>query len=403
MARVTTERRAGPSAMFLDPLFLEAVDVSRGPGSVNYGSDAFGGVINARTRQTEPGTPARVRFRGALGTGLPEKTAAVELAKGFNEGGIVLQTRRRTFDAYDSPRSRVFNSQASDSGFFARLGHRLGAGHVSVGWQSDWMRDVGRPDSRGEQARTWHPEENSHRVTLLYDLEPRAGFSKIGISSFWGRHEVTTTREHLATSTDPMMRSSSAVNANDFGIRAVVVRPVGHVPLEIGVDINGRYGLQARNSLTTFGTSDEILTQSHELAVANARRTDVGLYSSTELSLNPRVSLGTGVRLDHVVTINTGGTLGIAATANTAVSGYGSIEIQLSHALSVTGQITRGFRDPTLSDRYFRGTSGRGTATGNPRLQPERANQFDAAIRYRRGRLHWAVFWYYYRISNLVT
>ena len=50
-ARVTTERRAGPSATYLNPFFLEAVEISRGPGSVAYGSDAFGGIIHARTRR----------------------------------------------------------------------------------------------------------------------------------------------------------------------------------------------------------------------------------------------------------------------------------------------------------------------------------------------------------------
>ena len=52
-ARVTTERRAGPSATFLDPSSLGSVEVVRGPGSVIYGSDAFGGVLNAVTRDPE--------------------------------------------------------------------------------------------------------------------------------------------------------------------------------------------------------------------------------------------------------------------------------------------------------------------------------------------------------------
>jgi hemoglobin/transferrin/lactoferrin receptor protein len=41
-ARVTAERRIGPSATFLDPFILESVEVARGPGAVSYGSDAFG-------------------------------------------------------------------------------------------------------------------------------------------------------------------------------------------------------------------------------------------------------------------------------------------------------------------------------------------------------------------------
>ena len=50
--------------------------------------------------------------------------------------------------------------------------------------------------------------------------------------------------------------------------------------------------------------------------------------------------------------------------------------------LSVTTQLSRGFRDPVLSDRYFRGPSGRGFITGNPDLTPETSLQFDLAVRY---------------------
>jgi outer membrane receptor protein involved in Fe transport len=37
-ARVTAERRAGPSAGFLDPSALDSIEVVRGPGSLAYGS-----------------------------------------------------------------------------------------------------------------------------------------------------------------------------------------------------------------------------------------------------------------------------------------------------------------------------------------------------------------------------
>ena len=50
-SRVSSERRVGPSATFMDPSVMEGVDIARGPGSVAYGSDAFGGVISVRTRQ----------------------------------------------------------------------------------------------------------------------------------------------------------------------------------------------------------------------------------------------------------------------------------------------------------------------------------------------------------------
>ncbi len=68
-ARASTERRAGANASFLDPATVRTIEVARGPGSVAYGSDAFGGVIAARTRGPDFHAPVRVRFAGTVGAG----------------------------------------------------------------------------------------------------------------------------------------------------------------------------------------------------------------------------------------------------------------------------------------------------------------------------------------------
>ena len=88
-ARVSSERRVGPSATYLDPSLIEGVDVARGPGSVAYGSDAFGGVISVRTRRVVPGSPLAFQFSGTVGTGIPERRAAIELSKGLPQGGVI--------------------------------------------------------------------------------------------------------------------------------------------------------------------------------------------------------------------------------------------------------------------------------------------------------------------------
>ena len=70
--------------------------------------------------------------------------------------------------------------------------------------------------------------------------------------------------------------------------------------------------------------------------------------------------------------------------------------------ISVTAQLSRGFRDPVLSDRYYRGPSGRGFLTGNPDLEPETSLQFDLGVRCTSSRVRTAVYFYQYRISNLI-
>ncbi len=396
-ARVTTERRAGPSATFLDPFFLEGVEVARGPGSVGYGSDAFGGVIHARTRRVEPGSPTSVRLLGALGLGLPEATGGAEIVHGLDRGGLVLQARHRNFESYRSPDGEVFNSQASDSGFLGRFMHQLGDDALSVSWQSSFARDTGRPDDQGMDRVTSYPEEDSHRLTMSYDAAPRLGFTRIGFTGFWGQYQLVTDRHTRLSAPDSVLTSVADVRAKDFSFRGSGVRPVGPARWELGVDVNGRYGLHAVNELLTDDVRDF-----SEVAVDTARRIDTGIYTSTEILAGSRWSVGAGARFDDVTTSNEGGFFGDLSTRNQALSGYGSLKVELGRGLSLTGQLARGFRDPTLSDRYFRGISGRGIATGNPDLEPEQANQLDTALRYVRGGMRWAVYGYYYRFSDLI-
>lgn len=137
-ARVSAERRVGPSATFLDPAALESVEVSRGPASVAYGSDAFGAVINARTRGAEPGSGFGGRLVGSLGQGLPERRASLELRRGFASGGLLAQGHWREADDYESPQGEVFNSGYRDRGFRARADKLFRNGTLSLAWRVTW-------------------------------------------------------------------------------------------------------------------------------------------------------------------------------------------------------------------------------------------------------------------------
>jgi outer membrane receptor protein involved in Fe transport len=103
-----------------------------------------------------------------------------------------------------------------------------------------------------------------------------------------------------------------------------------------------------------------------------------------------------------VTTENTAGFFGDRSTSNGAFSGFGAVTVGPYTGWSVTGQISRGFRDPTLSDRYFRGPSGRGFITGNPDLEPETSLQFDAAVRYTAPRFRLGFFAFRYEIDSLI-
>lgn len=401
-ARVSSERRVGPSATYLDPFVLESVEVSRGPGSVAYGSDAFGGVIFARTRRAEPGSPFRMRFTGTLGVGIPDRRVGVELSKGFTRGGVIFQAHTRVIDDYDSPQGEVFNSAATDTGFTARADQGWGPGTLSVGWQSDFGRDIERPRDDSRSVRFVYPVEDSHRFTAGYAMRDLGGFRRIEIDAFVGTYAQITDQFRFATATAGASLERADVAARDFQWRTTAERLAGRARVEFGVDVNGRFGLRAFDIIQARNLAGDVIRDLHNVSVANAHRTDAGLFAATELPVATRLTASVGVRADRITTANAGGFFGARSTSHTAASGHGALTAGPFGGVTLTGQVSRGFRDPVLSDRYYRGPSGRGFVTGNPALTPEKSTQLDVAARYASRRVRLGVFLYRYLIDDLV-
>jgi hemoglobin/transferrin/lactoferrin receptor protein len=401
-ARVTSERRVGPSATFLDPFSLDGVEVARGPGSVAYGSDAFGGVIYARTRRPEPGAPLRLRGIFSLGTGVPQGRAGLELSRGFAEGGVLVQGHYRRLDDYRSPAGDVFNSGARDAGLLVKAEQRLGPGVLAGGWQSDVGRDIERPRDNSHIVRFSYPEETSHRFTVSYDLRQIGGFHRVNVNGFFGSQSTITDQDRFATSAEPRRIERADISARDFHVRGYGERHVGRVKVEVGAEAVGRFGLRAVDSLVTYpGDASGASTREH-VSIDDARRTNTGAYVAMEAPLAAALVVSGGMRADRVTTRNRGGDFGDRATSQQAASGFLSLTLGPRRGWSITGQIARGFRDPLLSDRYFRGPSGRGFITGNPDLQPERSLQYDAVARYTAARYRLAVYAYQYRLTDLI-
>jgi len=403
-ARVTSERRVGPSGTFLDPGTLERIDVARGPGSVAYGSDALGGVVSVRTRTAEPDSPLKVRGTATLGAGTPDRRGAVELAKGFSKGGLLVEGHARGADDWSSPEddTGIFNSGWQDGGFVVRGTHEVGPGVLTAGWQSDFGRDIERPRNNSRTVRFYYPYENSHRFTTSYEAGSLAGLEQITVTGFLGSFDQRTDQDRYATATTGRSIERADVSANDFHVKGTAQKALGRARLEFGVDVNGRYDLEALDILQAYDLAGNLSRDTTNVSIEDARRTDVGAFLQADAFALPILRLSAGVRGDQVTTWNTGGYFGDRSTSNGAFSGFAATTAGPFSGLSVTAQLSRGFRDPTLSDRYFRGPSGRGFITGNPDLDPETSVQLDLSARYTRARSQIGVFYYAYRIDDLI-
>lgn len=370
-ARIVAERRAGPSATFVDPLSLGSIEVSRGPGSVAYGSDAIGGVVHLRPRDPVPGT-RELRYDAWSTFGATSaQSASIEASSDAFGGAILASLHARTAaDARDAEGNEIVNSQYRGRGALLRFVRDTEWGRLRTGLMTSVNRDVGAP-AIGNDITTY-PDERSTLATFAVDTSSSA------LRASLGAYSVTTERAR------PTGVESTAVKARDASLRFSHETTWQGARLVSGIDYVTRFNLRASGS------------------IEDADRHNAGLFVSWDGRVTEAVQLAGGVRVDAIASRNNGGYFGDRERSDTAFSGFAAATAGPFAGVTATLQVSRGYREPVLSDRYFRGISGRGFVTGNPDLEPETSLQLDGNVQWTRGGTRAALFVYDYRISNLV-
>ena len=402
-ARVTAERRAGPSATFVDPASLASIEVVRGPGSVVYGSDAFGGVLNAVTRD-----PEADRLHLSYGAELSfdagdERSAFVTGSAPVGAGALLIEGHYRDADEFSSGGGdRIFNSGYSSFGGALRYVGPLGSGRLRVGLAIDRVEDLGKAAIDSRQVRAFYPSEDSDRLTLSW-LGSAGSWDSVEAAAFYGNYDIVLDRDRAPTPTSNRRVDRADTRARDGSFRFVGGRALAGGRFQAGMDVSSRLALESVFSQIRY-RADATSVQRVDVfpAIDNARQIDGGLFATWTRPLAEYVSLGVGARGDAVDTRNEGGYFGDHSTDTTALSGNAALSFGPFAGWMTTVQAARGFRSPTLSDRYFRGPSGRGYLIGNPALKEETSLQYDLGSRWRKGRTAFGVFAYRYAIDDLI-
>lgn len=376
-ARIVAERRAGPSATFVDPLSLGSIEISRGPGSVAYGSDALGGVVHLRPRDPIPGTTDYRYDAWTSFGGTNAQSVSIEASTDALGGAVLASLHARTADdAEDADGNEIPNSQYRDRGVLLRYVRDAEGVRYRVGLMSSIAREVGAPTS--DAVLTLYPDERATLATFAADFDQLGAWTSASVRASFGGYSITTNRIR-STGVE-----SAAVKARDASFRLSGERSGERSRIVTGVDFVSRFDLRASPS------------------VSDADRFNTGFFASWNGGVTNALQFAAGGRVDHVATRNGTGFFGDRSTNDVALSGYGALTAGPFRGVTTTLQVASGYREPSLSDRYFRGVSGRGFITGNPDLEPERSLQFDAGVRWSGERARVALYAYDYRIRNLV-
>jgi outer membrane receptor protein involved in Fe transport len=361
-------------------------------------------VLNAVTLDPEPDGAG---FRYDLESGfaaLPENAAFAAGSMARAGHGVLLELHgREADDAEAGGGEEIFNSSYSTWGAALRYTHHSRAGRLRLGFALDRVDDLGKAAIDSRAIRAVYPLERSDRLTASWLGAPKGDWDTSEATIFLDRYRVVLDRDRAPSPTSNRRIDSSDTDAKDGSLRLLAGRPALGGRLQLGLDAVSRFDLEAIVSQTRYAADGTtIVAVDASQAIAEASQIDGGLFATWTRPLAPRWKLAAGARGDEIRTENRGGHFGDRSVRRGALSGNLSISGGPFAGWTTTLQAARGFRSPTLSDRYFRGPSGRGFVTGNPDLDPETSLQWDLSSRWSGTDAAFGAFLYRYRIDDLI-
>ncbi len=237
---------------------------------------------------------------------------------------------------------------------------------------------------------------------MSYERSALLGFRRVRVDALAGSTEQQTDQDRFATPDRPRSLEQSRVGSRELQLRITGDRTAGTARFQVGADVDARYGLEATDTVVAFTRAGAMASSQVTPSIENAHRTNAGLFAQADVRATPRVRLSGGLRGDVVGSTNSGGHFGDRSVTHGALAGSGAVTFRLKDPLTVTTQVARGFREPMLSDRFYRGPVGRGVIEGNPDLAPETSWQLDVLAQYATPRVTIAGAAYDYRITNLI-
>jgi outer membrane receptor protein involved in Fe transport len=401
-ARITSDRRTGPSASFLSPGDIDRIEVLRSPSSVFYGSDAIGGVINILTRSPS----MKKRLQGSLhtsyGTVNQEKGFGINLEGAADKIGFLLSFQGRDAENYHSPQGEVLQSRYSQGSLFGKILHQTGKREIAISFLGARGTDIGKANSDSAEKPTWYPRESENFIQIHWrekDVDRRGG--RLNFQAYLNPHFLETQKEkHNPSKTE---ESYGKTQSTDFGLHLSYGRNLGKVRLNTGADLYGREAAAAVNQTTEFSPDGQQTSFFSENPFTDGKRRDLGLFLSADFSGIERMDLAAGIRLDFIhLEARPGGVGDLSSTNRRAVTGFLGASYRVSDTFTLFGNLSRAYRVPSLSELFYSGITGRGRIIARPDLDPENSLNFDGGIKYFGKKLFVGLYAFNYRISNLI-
>jgi hemoglobin/transferrin/lactoferrin receptor protein len=401
-ARLSSDRRTGPSASFISPEDIGRIEVLRSPSSVFYGSDAIGGVVHILTRTPDAREGINGTINSKFGTVNQEKGLGLSLSARKSNLGCLVSLQGVDAQDYRSPYGRVLQSQFTQSSLLGKVSYQNEKREIEGSVLIGRGRDIGKPNRDSATKPTWYPRENQNLIQLHWREREIWAEGDLSVNLYLNPNYLETRSETIV----PFRKKESygKTQSTDYGVQlALDKRVAGSLRLTGGTDFFGRTDARAVNKDTSFDADGNVTGTFEETPYTRGEREDVGFFVSADYDRIRNLDLVGGVRLDFLRSrANPGGGPERITNRDRAVTGFLACSVELTERIIAFANVSRAFRAPDLNELYYTGITGRGFIIANPDLAPESSFGMDSGLKFLDKRFFVALYAFRYEIKDMI-
>jgi hemoglobin/transferrin/lactoferrin receptor protein len=405
---------------------VERIEVLRGPASVQFGSDAIGGVINIITRRPDLGA-ATFTFSGEAayeyGSAADSQNARLNVSgtgKGFSFhiGGAYQQaddyraadgaSESERFGSYVSDDNKVFNSgmeQTSFDGSFRFLTGEQGVFRVNA--EVVRTKDIGFPgfDPETSGIDFAFPNFDRDKIGMGWNSGPVWGLADISLDAYYQKVHKETQQNFAFPTFERISLTTSEIDS--IGFNAQGIADLSAHRLTFGLDFyrdevdDEAFSQQCIPGFMCFPPSTEV-------AVPKSKQTGLGAYIQDRIALSEAFALQVGIRGDTFDFVSDKNDPDYPEepfdVSDSAVSGNVGVVWSVTDNINLNALVARGFRTPNLQERAFTGFVGFDTiVVQNPDLDSESSLNYELGMKVRSDRYFGGLNFFYNDVKDLIT
>jgi hemoglobin/transferrin/lactoferrin receptor protein len=409
------------NAISIDPLSLETAEVIFGPGSLVYGSDAIGGVMDFHTLQPRFSADKKMLVKGSVlgrySTANKEKTGHIDLNLGWKKWSLLSSFSYSDFDdlkmgknggqdSYLRPEyvERINNKDSIVKNSDPRIQRFSGYDQLNflqkIRFQPNQQWDL--LYSFTYAATGAHPRYDRliqyrngalrfaewgyddmlwrmHNLTILHSKKTKLHDQFRIVAGYQSYEEARIDRTRANNNRNKQVEQVGAVNFNVDATKAL-----GKGELFYGAEY-------VHNKVASFGERTNIVSGVVTPMVSRypdgSTWSTAGIYGSYKLNITSKITLNGGLRYSHNTLDATFDTTFIkfpyktAELSDGALTGNLGLVFRPAEGWQINGNISTGYRAPNVDDigKTFESVPGNVTVP-NPELTPEYAWNFEAGF-----------------------